>query len=264
MKNGDKIGIPFAVRIRMDLDIQNIVECIILLYHRCARYDKGVISMINRIIFFTALLFFHQTVWPQGAKTITITPASPSTADSVFITCAGEETAGMSKFIKTLTINYDTININITIRLGMSGAMDPWETVDTLAPLAQGSYTVHLKVYYEFVVPQTQHTYKDFQVLTTGVEHRSGIIPQNAKLEQNYPNPFNPTTHISFSIKESNYTTLRVFNVLGNKVATLVSENLPRGTYIREWNALNFSSGIYFYQLKSGNYTETKKLIVLK
>jgi Secretion system C-terminal sorting domain len=83
-------------------------------------------------------------------------------------------------------------------------------------------------------------------------------------LYQNYPNPFNPVTTISFSIQTRSFTSLKIFDITGKEVATIVSEELPAGTYSRQWDATKMSSGVYFYRLQTGSYRSTKKLIVLK
>jgi hypothetical protein len=83
-------------------------------------------------------------------------------------------------------------------------------------------------------------------------------------LEQNYPNPFNPSTSISFTLPSKSFVSLKVFDLLGREVATLVNEQKPAGTYTQKWNAANVSSGIYFYRLQADKFTETKKLVLLK
>jgi len=83
-------------------------------------------------------------------------------------------------------------------------------------------------------------------------------------LEQNYPNPFNPSTTIQFTLPSRSFVSLKVFAVIGREVATIVSEELSAGSYSRTWNAANMSSGIYFYRLQAGTFTETKKLILLR
>jgi aminopeptidase N len=93
--------------------------------------------------------------------------------------------------------------------------------------------------------------------------------PLNYSLEQNYPNPFNPATKIKFTISDFGFTSLKVYDVLGNEVATLVNEEKPAGTYEVEFNVAQVSkpeitSGVYFYKIESGNYTETRKMILLK
>jgi hypothetical protein len=88
--------------------------------------------------------------------------------------------------------------------------------------------------------------------------------PQTYSLEQNYPNPFNPSTTIRFSIPEQGLVTLKVFNLLGEEVATLINSELTNGNYEVDFSASNFSSGIYFYTLKAANFVSTKKMILLK
>lgn len=83
-------------------------------------------------------------------------------------------------------------------------------------------------------------------------------------LEQNYPNPFNPSTNISFSLSTKSFVSLKIFNSLGTEVSSIVSEELPAGTYSKKWNAEGFQSGVYFYRLQVGNTPVTKKLILLK
>ncbi len=89
-------------------------------------------------------------------------------------------------------------------------------------------------------------------------------VPQSLALYQNYPNPFNPTTNISFSIPTQSFISLKVFDILGREFATIVSEIMPAGTYTKQWNAANMSSGIYFYRLQAGKYDETKKLVLIR
>ena len=98
---------------------------------------------------------------------------------------------------------------------------------------------------------------------TTSVE-KSTMHPDGFRLEQNYPNPFNPITNIRFEIKEFELVTLKVYNILGREVVSLVSEELSPGTYIRHWDASTISSGTYFYRLQSGNLSETKRLLLMK
>jgi hypothetical protein len=85
------------------------------------------------------------------------------------------------------------------------------------------------------------------------------------KLEQNFPNPFNPGTSIRYSISEESDVTLKIFNILGEEIAALLNVHQVQGVYEIKWNAENYPSGIYFYQLKTNNgYLETKKMIILK
>ena len=95
------------------------------------------------------------------------------------------------------------------------------------------------------------------------------VTPSIISLSQNYPNPFNPSTTISFNLKEAGQVTLEVYNIKGQKVRTLVNEHKDVGRYNIEWNGKNdnnqsVSSGMYFYKMKSGVYTDTKKMILMK
>ena len=90
------------------------------------------------------------------------------------------------------------------------------------------------------------------------------IQPKEFLLQQNYPNPFNPSTKISWQSPVSGWQRITVYDVLGNKVATLVDEYRNAGNYEVEFNASNLPSGVYFYQLQAGDYLETKKMILLK
>ncbi len=88
-------------------------------------------------------------------------------------------------------------------------------------------------------------------------------LPLEYALKQNYPNPFNSTTEISFLLPERAHVRLEVFNILGQKVATLVDEQLPPASYTVKWDATGFGAGVYFYQLTSAAWRETKKLVLV-
>lgn len=90
------------------------------------------------------------------------------------------------------------------------------------------------------------------------------VSPNNFELLQNYPNPFNPTTSISYSIPENGNVTLSVYDVLGNRVALLENGNRTAGSYSTSFDASKLTSGIYFYTIRSGNFTGTKKMLLMK
>ena len=95
----------------------------------------------------------------------------------------------------------------------------------------------------------------------------SGISPSpvtDFKLEQNYPNPFNPSTKINFTIPNSTFVKLTVYDAIGNEVKVLINENKLAGTYTENFDAIGLTSGIYFYKLQSGEFVETKKMMLLK
>ena len=88
--------------------------------------------------------------------------------------------------------------------------------------------------------------------------------PKEFHLNQNYPNPFNPSTTIQFDLPKTGQVTLKVFNVLGEELATLVSNRLPAGSYSYEWDASSLASGVYLYRLQAGNYVKTRKMVMMK
>ena len=97
-----------------------------------------------------------------------------------------------------------------------------------------------------------------------GIKRLQEIVPAGWSLLQNYPNPFNPTTAIEFSIPKSEFVTLKVYNTLGEKVATLVSDRLTVGSYSYQWDASNLASGVYLYRLQAGDYIETRRMILMR
>lgn len=105
--------------------------------------------------------------------------------------------------------------------------------------------------------------FADPDSITLGIEDELYSLNEY-RLEQNYPNPFNPKTSIQFQISEFGFVSLKVYDVLGNEVAALVEENKSAGRYKIEFNPNNLSSGIYFYTLNAGDYSDTKKMILIK
>jgi photosystem II stability/assembly factor-like uncharacterized protein len=99
---------------------------------------------------------------------------------------------------------------------------------------------------------------------TTSVGQAGISLPTTIKLEQNYPNPFNPVTNLSFSIPKRSFVSVKVYDLLGREVSTIISEEMSAGIYTKQWNAVGFPSGVYFYRLQAGSYIETKKLVLLK
>jgi len=99
-------------------------------------------------------------------------------------------------------------------------------------------------------------------IITDVLQEQESIV--NYSLSQNYPNPFNPTTIIKYQIPELNFVTMKMFDVLGSEVITLVSEQQTAGSYEIEFDAMALPSGIYFYRLQAGSFVETKKMVLMK
>jgi len=89
-------------------------------------------------------------------------------------------------------------------------------------------------------------------------------LPEEYILSQNYPNPFNPVTKIDFDLPKSGFISLKVFDVLGREVKTLVNEEKSAGSYSVDFNASDLSSGVYFYKMETEGYSDLKKMVVIK
>jgi hypothetical protein len=101
-----------------------------------------------------------------------------------------------------------------------------------------------------------------FKQTATAVENEELVTTYD--LAQNYPNPFNPVTNISYQLAKGGYVTLKVYNLLGHEIATLVNEYKPHGKYDIRFDASNLASGVYFYEMQAGSFSDTKKFILMK
>lgn len=99
---------------------------------------------------------------------------------------------------------------------------------------------------------------------TVGIRTISEMVPERYSLSQNYPNPFNPTTVIRFSLPVVSFSSIKIFDITGKEVSTLVNEQLAPGTYSVDWNAGDYPSGVYFYKLITGKYTDTKRMVLVR
>ena len=123
----------------------------------------------------------------------------------------------------------------------------------------------HGWVYANYSPPRGIHTTNGGDTTwLTSVKQISSNIPEDFKLNQNYPNPFNPVTIINYELKITNYVTLKVYDLNGKEITTLHSGKQSAGSYSVEFNASNFSTGIYFYSIQTESFKETKKMILLK
>ncbi|MGE5848119.1 MAG: T9SS type A sorting domain-containing protein [Ignavibacteria bacterium] len=104
----------------------------------------------------------------------------------------------------------------------------------------------------------------NYGLIITDISDEPEIIPIVYKLNQNYPNPFNPSTIINYQIPEESFVALKIYDVLGNEILTLVNEEKIAGSYKVSFDAGKLASGVYIYQLKAGTYVDTKKMILLR
>ncbi len=106
--------------------------------------------------------------------------------------------------------------------------------------------------------------YWDRYSAVVGVNPKGEIVPQNYSLAQNYPNPFNPNTKISFEIPKDEFVTIKVYDLLGKEVSVLISKDMKKGIYEIDFNGIRLSSGLYFYKMTAGDFTDVKKMILIK
>jgi hypothetical protein len=129
----------------------------------------------------------------------------------------------------------------------------------SIAPVLGSNFTSHNMI----ATGQPSSTLVYFGPLTV-VENEQSSTSTEFILKQNYPNPFNPVTTINYSIPKASFVTIKIYDVLGRELLTLVKENQLIGNYSIEFNANTLISGVYFYKMQAGNYTETKKLLLIK
>ena len=96
----------------------------------------------------------------------------------------------------------------------------------------------------------------------TSIREINGGLLNSFSLEQNYPNPFNPSTLISYQLPTNGFVTIKVYNVIGKEIATLVNEYQQSGNYSKEFNANGLTSGVYFYTIKAGSFVQTKQMVI--
>ena len=125
---------------------------------------------------------------------------------------------------------------------------------------------------YAFAVMDSEGVFRrNLSEVVTGLADKKTDLPISLNLGQNYPNPFNPSTTINYQIPKDGFVSLKVFDIVGNEVKTLVNEYRSAGNYSVNFDASNLSagrqglsSGIYFYQIKTNNYFAVKKMLLLK
>ena len=151
-------------------------------------------------------------------------------------------------YSRNWAVTYDSGSTWISIPVTDSADLYSVDFTDSLHGWAVGDHGVILKY-----VP-----------VSSGIGSHNEALPESLYLEQNYPNPFNPVTNLEFGISDLGFVSLRVYDALGKEVAVLVNENKNPGRYKVDFDGSGLASGIYFYQLTSGNFTETRKMNLIK
>jgi polyhydroxybutyrate depolymerase len=206
------------------------------------------------------------------------TTTGPLTVDSIVSTAISNFRYSIKPYIRN---NGTQTQIeNITIRLICN---DPWATTvypnqrpcPDLAPGQIAGLSQLFAVTYDSatfpgyfnlkfnILSDNVLYWSDSTNIVVGVEDAE-TLPTEYALSQNYPNPFNPTTTIKYALPQRSDVVVKIYNVLGKEVKTLIKDEQEAGVYEVEFNASTLSSGVYFYQLRAGNYVETKKMILIK
>jgi uncharacterized delta-60 repeat protein len=171
---------------------------------------------------------------------------------------------GVARYSTYGTLDYQFGALGLgSVRVSINGgaAADDARSVALQADgkIVLAGYTKNLYTQHEFSLARIMP-----QESPVSVKAEPSSLPEKYELGQNYPNPFNPTTTISFTLPSKSFVSLKVFDALGREVSTLISEEMPVGTYTRQWNGGKLASGVYFYRLQAGSFIQTKKLLLLK
>jgi hypothetical protein len=146
-------------------------------------------------------------------------------------------------------------------------SVDPHDTTWGFHIMKQGTFIKNLIGIIKYVNSEYKlepRTNADFVGLVDGVKREGSTVPSSFSLSQNYPNPFNPTTTIKYSIAKAGMVSLRIYNILGQEVATLVNSHQATGSYSATFDASRFASGVYFYRLNAGSFNQVRKMLLLK
>ena len=135
----------------------------------------------------------------------------------------------------------------------------PWAATGRPVSVSQGTDGNIYVLNYGFT---NEGTFIRVKPYTTSISNNNYTV--NFSLSQNYPNPFNPVTNIKYEIPVSSFVTVKIYNSLGVQISTIVNENKKQGSYDVNWDGTNFPSGVYFYELSAGEFTERKKMVLVK
>jgi len=156
----------------------------------------------------------------------------------------------------TLFYSANSSNLNVA-------AANIDESVLTVSPVSTGETTITVTTDDGQNAPVST-SFKITIIQSIGIKSLKKNIPTEYNLSQNFPNPFNPITKIKFALPTDTFVSLKVFDTMGQEIAALIDNKLQAGIHICEWNGENFASGLYLYRLSADNYTQTKKMLLLR
>ena len=205
----------------------------------------GIETVANQLNI-TGMTHFHIDVWSPnftffGVKLVDFGP------NGAF--GGGDDTEHQVDFTSPVQSEWVSLDIPLSEFTGLTGRQNIAQYI--LVGQPTGSTTVYVDNVY-------------FYNSTTDVKEISGVIPSDFMLEQNYPNPFNPSTKISFSLPEAGNVTLKVYDLLGQEVATVLNQFMSSGRFEVNFDASDLPSGIYTYALSTGNFNSVKKMMLIK
>jgi hypothetical protein len=164
----------------------------------------------------------------------------------------------------TDTLNNEIFNYPVSIRRVLPDNWSSARAFQNGKSIIDTLFEIDSVKYIEFhVIPDSGDVLLS-RMTALDVQQSESSFPKEYYFSQNYPNPFNPSTTISFYLPSNYFVSLKVFDIVGREVTEIVSEELSSGFYSRRWNAEKMSSGVYFYRMQAGSFTETKKLILLR
>lgn len=191
----------------------------------------------------------------DGGLTWTSSPA-PTNPSTAYITCV----PGMSGvYVTTAPAGYD-FNPGSAVTTDNASS---WIVLDHLVH-QRATFVTPTRGWSGGVNTNSTTGIFEWSLVTSVLQEGTVGGPHRFELAQNYPNPFNPSTTIQFSLPKASHVVLKVYNMLGEEITTLVSDERGAGTYTMHWNAAGSASGVYFYRIQAGSFTQTRKLLLLK
>jgi len=186
---------------------------------------------------------------------------------SIMINLKNKDLNKTAKNVSIRVSSNDTINIKSINVVDLNKVIDiePGQTV--LAPQSVGIYAQNPHTRIPLTVEiysNGYHFWTDFTDIPTGIAEEDQVIPKAFSLSQNYPNPFNPSTSIEFALPKTEFVSLKIYNILGEEVTTLVQDKLQAGNHTYQFDASNLASGVYLYRIEAGDYQNVKKMILLR
>lgn len=244
-------GYPFGISIRNDSTAAYALQGNLQIRNVSIQARTNVLNTatVAGAVGFNFATFFGTAGWnnvgaaPRQPSAIALVDAFNATNPDARPTVSSEAATAGTNYSSTQLAN------SFFTQVSYRGAFDPSKARDMQWDFGWSNYS-----------PQN----KDYSSGTTGIQSIGQFTPYEYSLDQNFPNPFNPTTTIRFAVPVSGFVLLKVYDALGREVATLVNEFQTTGAYSVSFDASKLSSGIYFYSLKTQDYSQTKKMMLLK